>query len=161
MPAPPALRWEQSCAPYDGTGRLHSVTAEALHGRVFIVAGEHPALLAVAATAHAAGALVAVASLSLNDTDAAVRFRSDAADPATWDRVLMHVEQHLGPVDGAATDEGCHDVVRQLLVPDLHRRGHGEVVVVTAEDDPRDVLRRMTGTRRATPPRPPGAGESP
>ena len=130
-------------------------------GRVLVVAGEHPALTHVAEGAAASGAMVAVVSLTLGDVAATVRFRADPSDTGTWDRVLMHIEQHLGPVDGAATDVGCDDVVRALLVPDLDRRGHGDVVVVSHDSDARDVLTRMAGTRRAAPPPPTRADAGP
>jgi hypothetical protein len=130
-------------------------------GRVLVVAGEHPALALVADVARASGALVAVVSRTLGDVAATVRFRADPSDEGTWDRVLMHIEQHLGPVDGAATDVDCNEVVRGLLVPDLDRRGHGDVVVVTGSSDARELLTRMVGTRQAAPSRPTCADAGP
>jgi len=135
------------CAPYDG--RLWSVL-----GRVIVVAGEDPALEGVAAAAVAAGASVAVVSRTLpGDVPATVRFRADPADRGVWDRVAMHVEQHLGPVDGVATDAGHRSVIDAVFGADLARRGHG--TIVTADGEPADaLLTRLRGTPPATPVRP-------
>jgi hypothetical protein len=123
-----------------------------LSGRVVVVAGDAQALCAVAAAAVAAGALVAVVSRSLpDDTAATVRFRADPHDPGIWDRIGMHVEQHLGPVDGVATDAVTRAVVEQVFAADLARRGHGDVVTVSAEDDVPLVVTRLCGTPPAAP----------
>lgn len=128
-----------------------------LLGRVVVVAGEEPVLADVAVAAVDAGAQVAVISRSLPETTpAAVRFRTDPADAGIWWRVGMHVEQHLGPVDGAATDATTVEAVRGVMDADFARRGHGEVVVVQPQDDPLDVLSRAC-RRPEAPPRSPAA----
>lgn len=132
-------------------------TVNSLVGRVVVVAGEEPALRAVADAAHDAGALVAVVSRTLpDDVSGSVRFRSDPGDPAVWERVAMHVEQHLGPVDGVVTDDKRHDVVNAVFATDLARRGHGTVTVVT--DDLDGVLTHLCGTPAAAPAPPPSDG---
>lgn len=124
--------------------------SESLLGRVIVVAGEQAALANVATAAAGAGAAVAVISTALPDLAVTVRFRADPRDAAVWERVAMHIEQHLGPVDGAAADDSSYDVVRAVLQPDLSRRGHGAIVCVAAGADPEEALRSMVGTPRAT-----------
>ena len=137
------------------------MTADELAGRVVVVAGERPELASVVAAAAAGGALVAVVSRTLgDDIQADVRFRADPTDPAVWDRVAMHVEQHLGPVDGVVTDAEAVDAVTATFATDLARRGHGAVVVAGQDEPGERVLSRSLGTRRAAPapPRPGAAG---
>ena len=93
-----------------------------------------------------AGAVVALVSPDHAIDDVALRFRADPTEPEVWDRVAMHVEQHLGPVDGVVTDAGAAAVVTAVFAPDLRRRGHGQVVVVN-DDDVASVVSRLTGTR--------------
>lgn len=131
------------------------MTSQRLLGRVVVVAGEDATLAAVAAAAADAGASVGVVSRTLpDDVPATVRFRADPAAAATWDRVGMHVEQHLGPVDGVATDTIAQATVESVFGPDLVRRGHGDVVVVTPAESVAALLSRMVDTRRAAPARP-------
>jgi len=127
-------------------------------GRIVVVAGETQALAVVAADAVAAGASVAVVSHTLSDdVPASLRFRANPADPAVWDRVAMHIEQHLGPVDGVATDEASYDVVSSVFAEDLVRRGHGAVVSVSDGDEPSTTLTRLGCRPATTPPRPAAA----
>lgn len=129
-----------------------------LVGRVVVVAGEDEALARVAATAAAAGASVAVVSTSLpDDVAATVRFRADPRTAEVWDRLAMHIEQHLGPVDGVATDGASDDVVAAVFDADLGRRGHGSVVVPRPDEPADDVVRRLLAPRREAPPRSPNA----
>ena len=126
-----------------------------LLGRVVVVAGDD-ALLANAATAAlAAGAKVAVISRALGDATAAtVRFNADPRDPGAWERISMHVEQHLGPVDGVVTDEQSRPVVVDVFGADLARRGRAGVLVMQPGDDPRTLVTHLAGTPPATPSRP-------
>src|SRR5947209_2791724 len=99
-----------------GTLRRNVQTArmdlQRLLGRVVVVAGDAPELAEIAALAMNNGAAVAVVSAVLDvGTPASVRFRADARDRDAWERVAMHVEQHLGPVDGVVTDENSCAVV--------------------------------------------------
>jgi hypothetical protein len=137
------------------------VIVHELAGRVVVVAGERPELSAVIDAAVAAGASVAIVSRTLGaDLEGDVRFRADPTDPAVWDRVAMHVEQHLGPVDGVVTDADAASVVLATFDADLARRGHGAVVVAGPDERAEDVLSRSLDTRRATPapPRPGASG---
>jgi hypothetical protein len=130
---------------------------DSLLGRVVVVAGEEPGLAATAAAAVDAGALVAVVSRTLPaDTPSAVRFRTDPADADVWWRIGMHIEQHLGPIDGAATDAATVSTVHDQFEADFVRRGHGHVVAVGPADDAADVVTRLC-TPRAAPPRSPHA----
>jgi hypothetical protein len=125
-------------------------------GRVVVVAGEDTSLAGVAAAAVEAGASVAVVSRTLpDDVAATVRFRADPGDRAAWERVAMHVEQHLGPVDGVVGDRAHADVLAAVFAADLARRGHGAVVTMTGGDEPAAVLTRLRGTPPAAPARPP------
>ena len=137
---------------------LHTGSVQGhLAGRVFVVAGEEGFLCDVAAAVAAGDARVAVVSTSLDETatvNATVRFRANPRDRDVWDRVAMHIEQHLGPVDGVVTDEGTHPVVDAVFAADLARRGHGTVVVATGADDVASVVTRLCGTPPAAPPRP-------
>ena len=137
------------------------MTADELAARVVVVAGERPELASVVAAGVAAGASIAIVSRTLgDDLDGDVRFRADPTDLAVWDRVAMHVEQHLGPVDGVVTDAEAVDVVTATFATDLARRGHGAVVVAGPGEPAEQALRRSLGTRRAAPapPRPGAAG---
>jgi len=119
-----------------------------LTGRVVVVAGAEPIAGPIAAALQTAGARVALVSIATAGHDGvAVHFRTDPGEPDVWDRVAMHVEQHLGPVDAAVADASCADVVRDVFGTDLRRRGHGDVVVAAAADDPADVVRRVAGTQ--------------
>ena len=131
------------------------MTEQLLVGRVVVVAGTQPQLQQVAEAVVAAGARVAVVSPRLQVDGAVVVFRTEPGDASVWDRVAMHVEQHLGPVDGVVTDPPAAPVVTSVFAPDIARRGHGDVVVVTADDDPVGVVTRLCGTRRAAPARSP------
>jgi hypothetical protein len=120
-----------------------------LTGRVVVVAGDDAALAHVSAEAVAGGASVAVVSRSLpEDVAATVRFRSDPRDRAAWDRVAMHVEQHLGPVDGVATDAATEPVVSEVFAADLARRGHGSVVVVRRGAEAAETFRHLLARQR-------------
>jgi NAD(P)-dependent dehydrogenase (short-subunit alcohol dehydrogenase family) len=127
-----------------------------LQGRVIVIAGDETVLGAVARAALDAGAFVAVVSRTLPDDAATtVRFRADPDDRGMWDRVAMHVEQHLGPVDGVVTDSRHRAVVAAVFATDLSQRGHGGVVTVSPDESPDDVLIRVDGTQRAAPAPPP------
>ena len=120
------------------------MTTQPLLGRVVVVAGEEVGLAAAADAAFRAGAQVAVVSTTLASTACTVRFRADPTDDSVWERVAMHVEQHLGPVDGVVTDGVAQPVVSRVFGPDLDRRGHGDIVVVAG--DPVDVVSRLART---------------
>ena len=128
-----------------------------LLGRVVVVAGDDAQLAAVASALSAADANVAVVSRSLGPTSSArVRFNADPADPGAWERIAMHVEQHLGPVDGVVTDDASRSAVDAVFAVDLVRRNRPPVVVVGGDDDVDDVLTRLRGTPPTTPSRPAG-----
>ena len=129
------------------------MTANSLLGRVIVVAGADPALAHAAHLALDAGAQVAVVSTSLQVDDATLRFRADPSDIDVWERIAMHVEQHLGPVDGVVTDERCAATVAPVFAPDLARRGHGDVVIVSADTEPGSVLTRLAHMPPEGPPR--------
>ena len=126
-----------------------------LLGRVLVVAGDNAGLTGVAAWALAAGAKVAVVSRTLErTTEATVRFNADPRDSGVWERIAMHVEQHLGPVDGVVTDDSSHATIDAVFGADLARRGRGGVLVVHSGDDPDRVVTLLARTPPATPSRP-------
>lgn len=113
-----------------------------------VVAGAAETVGAVAAALRTAGARVALVALATTARDdVTVHVRADPSDPDVWDRVGMHVEQHLGPVDAVVADASAADVVRAVFATDLRRRGHGDVVVVQPDDDPADVVTTVVGTQ--------------
>jgi len=119
-----------------------------LTGRVVVVAGAEAVLGPAAAALHDAGASVALVALAdAARDDVTVHVRADPADADVWDRVAMHVEQHLGPVDAVVTDASAEAVVRAVFAADLRRRGHGDIVVVRTGDDIADVVTRVAGTQ--------------
>jgi hypothetical protein len=119
-----------------------------MSGRVVVVAGEHPLLPALCERLGAAGALVAFVAHAAQPGDGAtLSFRADPGDAEVWQRIGMHIEQQLGPVDAVAADESCAPTVRDVFGPDLHRRGHGGLVQVAADDSAEDVLSRLADTQ--------------
>ncbi len=119
-----------------------------LAGRVVVVAGDESVVGPIAAALHATGALVAlVARATVARDDVTVHLRADPSDDGVWDRVAMHVEQHLGPVDAVVADAAAAEPVRRAFGTDLRRRGHGGVVVVAAGDDASDVVRKVLDTQ--------------
>lgn len=52
----------------------------------------------------------------------------DVADPAAVDRVLMHVEQYLGPIDVVVSL--VPGVLVDAVLPSMEQRGHGNVIHV-------------------------------
>ena len=116
--------------------------AGSLVGRVVVVAGTDERLPTVVSTLAAAGAFVASVAPTRSDT-AQADFRADPADPAVWERVAPHIEQRLGPVDAVVVDRQCAAVVRDVFLPDLRRRGHGGVHVVTADQDVAAIVRSV------------------
>jgi hypothetical protein len=128
-----------------------------LHGRVVVVAGNDPVLGDVSRAAMAAGAAVGLVSSALDDSVAAtVRFRVDPREPDPWWRIAMHIEQHLGPIDGVVTDASAHGTVFDVFEPDLRRRGRAPVIIAGPNDNPDVVLTALTGTP-PTAPFPPAA----
>jgi len=122
---------------------------DSLAGRVVVVAGTEAILGPIAAALQSAGASVAfVASAQIARTDVTVHFRTDPSDTEVWDRVSMHVEQHLGPVDAVVTDASVAGAVRAAFAADLLRRGHGGVVVVEPDADVADVVKTVAGTQQ-------------
>jgi short-subunit dehydrogenase len=54
---------------------------------------------------------------------------ADVSDPAAVDRLVMHAEQHIGPIDMVInTVPGC---LTEALIPTMRQRGHGYVVDVS------------------------------
>jgi len=126
-----------------------------LDGWVVVVAGEDAALVNAARMSLGAGAAVGVVSRSLDDeTPCSVRFRADPGDPDAWERIAMHIEQHLGPVDGVVTDASSYPVVDDVFGGDLARRARQPVVVVGPGESPTAVLTALFGTLPAEPSRP-------
>ena len=117
-------------------------------GRVVVVAGDDPGLQQAAESALSAGAAVAIVSATLDRATAAtVRFNADPRDRDAWERIAMHVEQHLGPVDAVYTDDDSRSAVEAVFATDLARRGRESVVVIRRADTP-----------PAAPPRPDSVG---
>lgn len=134
---------------------------DSVHGRVVVVAGDDSRLAAAAAAALTVGARVAVVSRTLDGTTSAtVRFNADARDPDAWERIAMHIEQHLGPVDGVITDDSARAVVDGVFATDLARRGRAPVHVLDDEEAPA-VVTRLVGTPPATPSPPATAAPDP
>lgn len=124
--------------------------ARPLLGRVVVVAGEVSRLADEAEAAMTAGASVAVVSCTLGrTTPATVRFNADPRDPDAWERIAMHVEQHLGPVDEVVTDRESMAVVEAVFGTDLERRGRRPVAVINPT-----VVTDPAGTPPAAPARP-------
>ena len=131
------------------------VSAPDLNGWVVVVAGDDSALAAVARATLGAGATVGVVSTSLDDeTPSAVRFRADPGDADAWERIAMHIEQHLGPVDGVVTDASSYQVVDGVFAADLSRRGRCPVVVIDPGESPAAVVTALFGRPPAEPSRP-------
>jgi DNA-binding NarL/FixJ family response regulator len=63
----------------------------------------------------------------------------------TLQRIAAHVEQRIGPIDVVVCDLATADAVDEVFAPDLRRRGHGEVVVVTTADEADDVVSLLVG----------------
>jgi NAD(P)-dependent dehydrogenase (short-subunit alcohol dehydrogenase family) len=118
-----------------------------LSGRVVVVAGGLAPLPAVAALAAQDGAFVAlITTVECACPDEVLHFQADANADEVWERIAPHIEQRLGPVDAVVTDALTADSVRAVFSPDFRRRGHGTVLVVGAEDDPRQIVNRLTRT---------------
>ena len=122
------------------------MTSPQFAGRVYLVAGEASILGAVANELAADGALVGLVSLDLVAVETAARFRADPTDPHVWERVVPHVEQRLGPIDGVLTDGRCAALAEQYVGADLRQRGHGAVIPVGPDDDADVVLRKLVDT---------------
>ena len=136
-----------SCAPYDETGRLHSVVVAAdLLGRVLVVVGDAPALHDLTAQCVASGAMVAVVSTRRPAVEVGLDFRADPGDSVALQRIAAHVEQRLGPIDAVVCDPPARAAVVAVFEPDLQRRGHGRVVVSAGADDAATLLSRLVGT---------------
>lgn len=114
-------------------------------GRVFIVAGAGARLGDVADALVNAQALVAVVGSIPVAAAVAAHFHADPADETVWDRVVPHVEQRLGPIDGVITDGAVHAIGERVVGPDLSRRGHGAVVAIDNSSDVESILRRLAG----------------
>jgi hypothetical protein len=133
-----------------------------LSGWVVVVAGEHTGLGDVSRAASAAGAAVGLVSSDLgDDIPASVRFHADPEDSQAWSRIAMHIEQHLGPVDGVVTDEPAYATVQQVFAADLARRGRAPVFVVDAGTGPDTVITALFDTPPGGPSRPAAAPPDP
>ena len=131
------------------------VSAVDRQGWVVVVAGDDPVLAGVAQASADAGAAVGLVSKELGDeTPSSVRFRADPGDRDVWVRIAMHVEQHLGPVDGVVTDASSHAIVEEVFAVDLARRGRSPVIVVGPADVPTAVVTALFGTPPEVPSRP-------
>lgn len=128
--------------PYDD--RPQSVPV--LTGRVFIVAGSGSRLGEVADALVAAHALVAVVGSIPVSSEVAAHFHADPADEAVWERVVPHVEQRLGPVDGVITDQASRVIGERMVGPDFGRRGHGAVIAIEDTSDVEEILRSLVDT---------------
>jgi len=138
------------------------VSAGDLDGWVVVVAGEDSVLADAARATLDAGAAVGVVSTGLDEqTPASVRFHADPGDQGAWERIAMHIEQHLGPVDGVVTDASSYRVVADVFDVDLSRRRRTAVVVVGPGAPADTVVTALFGTPPATPPRPGPEGPDP
>ena len=124
------------------TDQAHSAPM-GLAGRVVIVAGEGERIERIVTSLLAAGATVALVAARSVVTEAQAWFQVDPGDPDVWTRVIPHVEQRLGPIDAAVTTTDVHTRVRELLEPDMARRGHGAVLDVDAAADVDEVIRML------------------
>ena len=123
-----------------------AVTDTPLLGRVVVVAGHASGLARLAADLVECGAFVAYVGPERSVPVARASVRADPTDPTVWERIALHVEQHLGPVDGVVTDAVTRPVVVEVFGPDLVRRGHGSVLV--GDDLPvADVVSALLGTQ--------------
>jgi hypothetical protein len=119
-----------------------------LTGRVVVVAGDATTVAPSATALQEAGAAVALVAMATTArSDVTVHVRADPYDIDVWDRVSMHVEQHLGPVDAVVTDATSYDVVRAVFATDLRRRGHGDIVIVEPGDDVAVIVTKVAGTQ--------------
>ena len=114
-----------------------------LAGRVIIVAGESDRIDQMVPILLASDALVALVASSTTAAGAHAWFRVAANDPDAWSRIVPHVEQRLGPIDAAATTTDAHSYLRELLEPDMRRRGHGGVIDVDAAADVDEAVRML------------------
>ena len=63
----------------------------------------------------------------------------------------MHIEQHLGPIDGVVTDTAAQGTVQDVFADDLRRRGRAPVIVVGPGDDADAVVTALTDRLPAAP----------
>lgn len=111
------------------------MTTSAFAGHVVVVAGHDPRLATVAERLLRFGAYVAFVATDRKVEAAHASFRADPTDPEVWDRVVPHVEQRLGPVDGVVCDATAAAPAQAAFGPDLARRGHGGIVTLTQDVD--------------------------
>jgi NADP-dependent 3-hydroxy acid dehydrogenase YdfG len=138
-----------------------------LAGKVALVAGDGDGLVAVVAALASNGAPVCVVSSERATVDAATTSAeangamgvvSSPGDPATWQRVLPHAEQRLGPLDVVVVlgSAPMRRVVTAAVVPDMAARRRGVVVEVgeehTGDDLPAHVRTRAVVIAGATRP---------
>jgi hypothetical protein len=127
-----------------------------LRGKVALVAGDGPALVAIVTTLAANGTPICVVANDRSVVDAAVAaaeangamgVTSGPDDVATWTRVLPHAEQRLGPLDivvAAGAAAGRESVISAVL-PDMGARRRGVVVEV---GDDAEAAQATPGVRR-------------
>lgn len=134
QPAGPSAGW---------TARYPDLAGKAvvLAGTDGLVLGQLSTLLAGCRVA------VAVVSPSRETVDAVVQecerhdlqgygAVGDPTDSALWQRVLPHVEQRLGPIDGVVVEgEAVAGPLVGLVSPDMRRRGRGVIVMVGRQVD--------------------------
>lgn len=117
-----------------------------LRGRIGVVTG------AGSAVGRAIAEALAAEGMSLLLIDPAVRDLADSltsahgmpclpanidvTDPAAVERMVMHVEQHLGAVDVLVNVGADATLLAQALVPPMLARGHGHVIDVVDEASP-------------------------
>jgi len=117
-----------------------------LRGKAAIVAGEGDLVVEVVGRLAAHGCLLAVVAADRGTTTRATEaaesqsaavfgITADPADAATWDRVIQHIEQRLGPIDIAVAvcSTAVHDVLRAALTHDMAARRRGVLICVGAE----------------------------
>lgn len=115
-----------------------------LAGKVALVTGDHPGVVAIAATLAANGAPLGVitseratvdAALAAAESTNAMGVVGDPGDPATWERVVPHAEQRLGPLDivVAFDSPAQRQAVISATLPDMAARRRGVVIEVGAE----------------------------
>src|SRR4051794_26600938 len=85
------LRCDTMCARYAGPADSARVSETPLQGRVVVVAGHAPGLVALAGALVEKGALVAFVAPSGTAPTAHAQVRADPLDADVWERVAPHV----------------------------------------------------------------------
>jgi hypothetical protein len=114
-----------------------------LTGKAVIVAGDSPAIVAVAHAFAMNGSLLAIVAGDRAIVDGAVSaaeeqgsavmgMTTDPASASGWQRLASHIEQRLGPIDVAIAlgEAATREVIGRALLPDMAARHRGVFVEV-------------------------------